>query len=172
MACKICLLVEEILARCLEPSDLVFCCLSAVNGWLVSRPTNSLAPQSSLLLLLLLHRLAEQGVARQSSAHSYSRYTCLFVVAVCFSLQLCAYVILTKKKRRIFRISVSIFSLSFPNITNLRFNPLPEWVVNLDSSKSARKKSVNVNKQLTGNSIQSFLNFTVDDFYSRYQTHL
>jgi len=51
------------------------CCLSAANGWLVSRPTNSLALRSSLLLLLLLllHGLAGQGVARQPSAPSYSR---------------------------------------------------------------------------------------------------
>jgi len=64
----------------LEPSDLIMltCCFSAANGWLVSRPTNSIALRSSLLLLL--HRLAGQGVARQSSAHSYSRCVAVDVV--------------------------------------------------------------------------------------------
>jgi len=63
--------ITTVVARCLEPSDLMLtCCLSAATGWLLSRPTNSLARSSLLLLLLLLHGLAGQRVARQSSAHS------------------------------------------------------------------------------------------------------
>jgi len=41
--------------------------LSAANGWVVFRPTNSLALHSSLLLL---HRLAGQGIACQAYALS------------------------------------------------------------------------------------------------------
>jgi len=45
--------------------------LRECGKWLASVQTDKLARSS--LLLLLLHGLAGQGVARQSSAHSYSR---------------------------------------------------------------------------------------------------
>ena len=44
------------------------------SEWLASVETDKLARSSLLLLLLLLHRLVEQGIAHQSSAHSCSRY--------------------------------------------------------------------------------------------------
>ena len=83
--CYLSALITAAVARTLEQSDLMLtCCLSAANGWLVSTPARS-------SLLLLLHRLAGQGIARQACAHSIvdvsliREETCIAVVceAVC-----------------------------------------------------------------------------------------
>ena len=68
---------DVVSARCLASKQLDLSLrriLGVAKGWLVSK-ANKLAHSS----LLLLHRLAGQGVARQSSAHSYSRCAGLLV---------------------------------------------------------------------------------------------
>ena len=64
------------------------CCLaskpqenSGCGEWLASVQTDKLACSS--LLLLLLHRLAVHRVARQSSAHSYSRLCICVLLCIC-----------------------------------------------------------------------------------------
>jgi len=65
--CCLCTPITAAVTRTLEPSDLMLtCCLSAANGWLVFRPTNSLAPHHCCCCCW-------QGVTRQPSARSYSR---------------------------------------------------------------------------------------------------
>ena len=68
---------DVVSARCLASKQLDLSLrriLGVAKGWLVSK-ANKLAHSS----LLLLHRLAGQGVARQSSANSYSRCAGLLV---------------------------------------------------------------------------------------------
>ena len=64
---------DLVIAGAIRPCVLLLEC----GEWLASVQTNKLAHSS---LLLLLHRLAEQGVARQSSAHIYSRYSYVFLL--------------------------------------------------------------------------------------------